>query len=122
MVWVFSLYRVNSWHFCLVAYAFQEGFEENQAKQIMESYFPYIRGLHILLDYLIDQEEDKQGGDLNFCSYYSSEEVMIKRLEYFVEKADTHLKGFHMRIFIAWLIGDYLEFIYQMIRLHQGKS
>lgn len=99
--------------FCLVAYAFQEGFEENQAKQIMDSYFPYIQGLHILLDYLIDQEEDQQGGDLNFCSYYSSEEVMINRLEYFVEKADIHLKGiphenFH-RLINRGLLGVYLS-------------
>ncbi|CAM5414837.1 tetraprenyl-beta-curcumene synthase [Bacillus safensis FO-36b] [Bacillus safensis subsp. safensis] len=53
--------------FCLVAYALQPDFTEKQAKQIYESYFPYIQGLHILLDYLIDQEEDRLGGDLNFC-------------------------------------------------------
>ncbi len=33
---------------------------------IKKAYFPYICGLHILLDYLIDQEEDRKGGDLNF--------------------------------------------------------
>ena len=48
-------------------------FEKNDAEQIRNGYFPYIQGLHILLDYLIDQEEDKVGGDLNFCFYYENE-------------------------------------------------
>lgn len=99
--------------FCLVAYAFQEDFEEKQALQIRNSYFPYIQGLHILLDYLIDQDEDELGGDLNFCSYYSSESSMMKRLEYFVEKADDHLQGiphenFH-KLINRGLLGVYLS-------------
>jgi len=99
--------------FCLVAYAFQDGFDEKHALQIKESYFPYVQGLHILLDYLIDQEEDKLGGDLNFCSYYASESDMMERLEYFVEKADQHLTGiphenFH-RLINRGLLGVYLS-------------
>jgi tetraprenyl-beta-curcumene synthase len=99
--------------FCLVAYAFQESFEEKQALQIRDSYFPYVQGLHILLDYLIDQEEDKLGGDLNFCSYYASETVMMNRLEHFVEKADHHLTGiphenFH-KLINRGLLGVYLS-------------
>ncbi|MCS3486132.1 tetraprenyl-beta-curcumene synthase [Bacillus sp. JUb11] len=79
--------------FCLVAYALQPDFTEKQAKQIYESYFPYIQGLHILLDYLIDQEEDRLEGDLNFCSYYNSHHEMMDRLQHFIEKADEQLKG-----------------------------
>jgi tetraprenyl-beta-curcumene synthase len=99
--------------FCLVAYAFQEEFEEKQAIQIRNSYFPYVQGLHILLDYLIDQEEDKLGGDLNFCSYYASESLMMKRLEHFVERADHHLSGiphenFH-KLINRGLLGVYLS-------------
>lgn len=40
---------------------------KEMTEKIKAGYFPYIQGLHILLDYLIDQEEDKAGGDLNFC-------------------------------------------------------
>lgn len=99
--------------FCLVAYAFHKGFEENQAIQIKDSYFPYVQGLHILLDYLIDQQEDEIGGDLNFCSYYASDSVMLKRLAHFVEKADHHLIGiphenFH-RLINRGLLGLYLS-------------
>lgn len=79
--------------FCLVAYSFQPDFTESTAKKIRDSYFPYIQGLHILLDYLIDQEEDLLEGDLNFCSYYQSHEEMMDRLEHFIHKADEHLQG-----------------------------
>ncbi|MEN6463164.1 MAG: DUF2600 family protein, partial [Syntrophomonas sp.] len=37
-----------------------------ESQAIVQTYFPWICGLHILLDYVIDQEEDKKGGDLNF--------------------------------------------------------
>lgn len=99
--------------FCLVAYAFQEQFNEHLAKQIRDSYFPYVQGLHILLDYLIDQEEDEKEGDLNFCHYYESEEKMMLRLEHFITESDRHLKGiphekFH-RLVNRGLLGVYLS-------------
>lgn len=58
-----------------------------EARAITDAYFPYINGLHILLDYLIDREEDRQGGDLNFTFYYTSHEEMTERLLYFTRKA-----------------------------------
>lgn len=58
-----------------------------EAQAITDAYFPYINGLHILLDYLIDREEDRDGGDLNFTFYYASHEVMTERLLYFTRKA-----------------------------------
>lgn len=42
---------------------------------IMDAYFPWIQGLHILLDYLIDMSEDQTFGDLNFITYYSSDQT-----------------------------------------------
>ncbi|WLR41173.1 tetraprenyl-beta-curcumene synthase family protein [Bacillus carboniphilus] len=99
--------------FCLVAYAFQDQLTSEIAKQIKGSYFPYIQGLHILLDYLIDQEEDRKEGDLNFCSYFSNERQMLNRLEHFVKMADKQLKGipherFH-RLINRGLLGVYLS-------------
>lgn len=47
--------------FCLVSYALRDDFKAEHAVNIRNGYFPYIQGLHILLDYLIDQEEDKAG-------------------------------------------------------------
>lgn len=55
----------------------------------LNTYFPWICGLHILLDYFIDQEEDRVGGDLNFTFYYPENEVMIHRLKTFIREAHT---------------------------------
>ncbi len=99
--------------FCLVAYAFQDELAEVTIANIYHSYFPYVQGLHILLDYFIDQSEDVEGGDLNFCSYYESNEHMIERLEHFIVEADRNIKKipdakFHLLI-NKGLIGIYLS-------------
>jgi tetraprenyl-beta-curcumene synthase len=99
--------------FCLVAYAFQDTFTQVQADKIKKGYFPYVQGLHILLDYFIDQEEDREGGDLNFCFYYPHDEEMVRRFYHFVEEADRHTEGlpdeqFH-RLINRGLLGIYLS-------------
>lgn len=99
--------------FCLVSYGLREDFQGFQADSIRNGYFPYIQGLHILLDYFIDQEEDVEGGDLNFCFYYDSEEELKRRLLHFLEKADENTSqlphaNFH-RLINKGLIGVYLS-------------
>jgi tetraprenyl-beta-curcumene synthase len=99
--------------FCLVAYAFTESFNEEMALKVRNGYFPYIQGLHILLDYFIDQEEDRLGGDLNFCFYYPHHSSFIERLRHFMEEADKHVVGlpneqFH-RLINRGLLGLYLS-------------
>ena len=44
--------------FSLVAYACRGGLTEPLAQALKEAHFPWVQGLHILLDYLIDQEAD----------------------------------------------------------------
>src|SRR5690606_22277894 len=44
--------------FMLFMAASEPGLSEEEAAKIQAGYFPYICALHILLDYLIDQEED----------------------------------------------------------------
>jgi len=99
--------------FCLISYAMREDFQASDAENIRKGYFPYIQGLHILLDYLIDQEEDRAGGDLNFCFYYENQETLFKRLKHFVLEADKHTeqlphKKFHQLI-NRGLLGVYLS-------------
>ena len=99
--------------FCLISYAMRADFQASDAENIRKGYFPYIQGLHILLDYFIDQEEDIAGGDLNFCSYYKSEETLFQRLKHFVTEADKHTeflphKNFHQLI-NRGLLGIYLS-------------
>jgi tetraprenyl-beta-curcumene synthase len=99
--------------FCLISYAMREDFRKEDAAHIRNGYFPYIQGLHILLDYLIDQEEDQKEGDLNFCFYYESDEKLFERLKHFVLEADRHTellphKNFH-RLINRGLLGIYLS-------------
>jgi tetraprenyl-beta-curcumene synthase len=99
--------------FCLVAYGFQEKLAQEDVQKIRSGYFPYVQGLHILLDYLIDQEEDLEGGDLNFCFYYPDQPSMLKRLAHFLQEADRYIKGiphesFH-RFINRGLLGVYLS-------------
>nr|WP_263325362.1 tetraprenyl-beta-curcumene synthase family protein [Neobacillus sp. Marseille-Q6967] len=99
--------------FCLVSYAMREDFNAKDAENIRKGYFPYIQGLHILLDYFIDQEEDKREGDLNFCFYYKNQETLFKRLKHFILMADRHTeflphKKFHQLI-NRGLLGIYLS-------------
>jgi len=99
--------------FCLVSFAMNDGFNHKHARSIREGYFPYVQGLHILLDYFIDQEEDLHGGDLNFCFYYKDEQALFERLRHFVVEADRHIeklphKRFHQLI-NRGLLGIYLS-------------
>ncbi|MEG5162336.1 tetraprenyl-beta-curcumene synthase family protein [Microcoleus sp. AT3-A2] len=98
--------------FCLIAYAGDPNFSKELAIKVKNSYFPWVQGLHILLDYFIDQEEDRIGGDLNFCTYYQSEQETIERFFYFLKNADKAVyllpeKHFHRMINRA-LLGVYL--------------
>ena len=99
--------------FCLVSYALRDDFQMDYVGKISNGYFPYIQGLHILLDYFIDQEEDRVEGDLNFCFYYENEEKLFARLKHFVKEADKHTeklphKRFHQLI-NRGLLGVYLS-------------
>ncbi|UII57980.1 tetraprenyl-beta-curcumene synthase family protein [Cytobacillus spongiae] len=99
--------------FCLVSYGMRDDFQDTHAQNIRNGYFPYIQGLHILLDYLIDQDEDREGGDLNFCFYYQDEQELFDRLKHFILEADRHTEGlphkqFH-KLINRGLVGIYLS-------------
>ncbi|MDG5787759.1 tetraprenyl-beta-curcumene synthase family protein [Evansella sp. AB-P1] len=80
--------------FCLTSYsAANENMTLSQVNKIKAGYFPWVQGLHILMDYFIDQEEDKAGGDLNFCFYYENEDEMIERMKHFYFEADRSIRN-----------------------------
>ncbi|SEB04526.1 tetraprenyl-beta-curcumene synthase [Thalassobacillus cyri] len=98
--------------FCLVSYTLGGKMNGVLAKKVAESYFPFLQGLHILLDYYIDQQEDEMEGDLNFCSYYETDEEMRQRFVYFVKETKARTKllpdpEFHEMI-QEGLVGMYL--------------
>jgi len=97
--------------FCLVAHACHQDCTALLARKIRDAYFPWVQGLHILLDYLIDQDEDRRGGDLNFCSYYHDYREMVARLSHFYKQANLSISAlpyarFH-RLINKGLLGIY---------------
>ena len=73
--------------FALSAAAADPGLTPEVVEQLSTAYFPWISGLHILLDYFIDQAEDEAGGDLNFVSCYAGAGQCRERLLLFLERA-----------------------------------
>lgn len=73
--------------FALLALAARPEPTADCIEKINGAYFPWIGGLHILLDYFIDQEEDQIEGDLNFVSYYGNSRETLKRLNFFLKQA-----------------------------------
>jgi tetraprenyl-beta-curcumene synthase len=98
--------------FCLVAYASSDNCSIDLARRVKNAFFPWVQGLHIMLDYLIDQAEDRMGGDLNFCSYYSDINDMLTRLKYLYTQAEISITrlpdaSFHSMV-NRGLVGMYL--------------
>ncbi len=58
-----------------------------EAQRLVRAYFPWVCGLHILLDYWIDQEEDLREGELNFVACYRSPALAAERIALFLRKA-----------------------------------
>lgn len=99
--------------FMLFKVACEPDATSDRVQQIEKAYFPWVCGLHILLDYLIDQGEDEEGGDLNFCAYYPDCSDTVERLQFFRERARKHLvhlpdSSFHTMV-VEGLLGLYLS-------------
>lgn len=99
--------------FSLLALASRPTAGKKERDALVELYFPWVCALHILLDYYIDQAEDRREGDLNFVFYYENEEQCLQRLHFFIRQAleraakapDAH---FHSTI-IKGLLAVYLS-------------
>lgn len=99
--------------FMLFLTATEPDISNDDGLRIKNIYFPHVCALHILLDYLIDQEEDQLGGDLNFCNYYESEAILVDRIAMIVDRARKDVQqlpasGFH-RLIIEGLLALYLS-------------
>ncbi|MHB1419153.1 MAG: tetraprenyl-beta-curcumene synthase family protein [Bacillota bacterium] len=99
--------------FALWAAATNPDLTQEETDNIIEAYFPWICGLHILLDYFIDQEEDRHGGDLNFVSYYGNDDLCHARLLTFLKEslrraASLPQPAFHLTV-VRGLLGMYLS-------------
>ncbi|MHB8109314.1 MAG: tetraprenyl-beta-curcumene synthase family protein [Syntrophorhabdaceae bacterium] len=99
--------------FALFGLATADDVKSSSVERVTEIFFPWVCGLHILLDYIIDQEEDRIGGDLNFISYYISPDEITERLELFIERSLQKCRDYphplFLRTVIQGLLGMYLS-------------
>lgn len=99
--------------FALLAAACRPDLDRDRVLALTDVYFPWVCGLHILLDYLIDQAEDREGGDLNFVSFYDSPTTTRQRLRVFYRRAREGLRKLPDRPFhetaLDGLLGLYLS-------------
>ncbi len=51
------------------------------------AYFPAVSALHVLLDSFIDQQEDREHGDLSLVAAYPSAERLCERIGYLARRA-----------------------------------
>ena len=99
--------------FALMAAVSRNDINQDGSTALFNLYFPWICGLHILLDYYIDQAEDRLTGDLNFVAYYEDSEHCLERIRFFIRQALLRTKGmphaFFHRSIIKGLPAFYLS-------------
>lgn len=116
--------EINTWEFSAAtgstlniflhfASAWDKNLKEEDVRNNELAYFPWINGLHILLDYYIDYAEDIEANELNFTSFYTDQKECEKRLMYFIEKsfdacAKLQYPKFHATI-VKGLLAMYLS-------------
>lgn len=98
--------------YSLATYSTKANLSPDVAQTIKTGYFPWVQGMHILLDYFIDQEEDWADDELNFIDYYASDQQMIERFQFFETSAEENIQKlphpkFH-RLLIKGIISLYL--------------
>jgi tetraprenyl-beta-curcumene synthase len=84
-----------------------------EAAGLLSGYFPWICGLHILLDYFIDSDEDKAYNDLNFLSYYPShrdaEEGLLRFSREALQRVETLPRPAFHGLVVSGLLALYLS-------------
>jgi tetraprenyl-beta-curcumene synthase len=73
--------------FALFAAAAAGRLGPREAARLRAAYFPWVTGLHILLDYWIDRAEDARGGDMNLTAPYADGAETAERLRLFGRRA-----------------------------------
>lgn len=83
-----------------------------QVRALDRAYFPWIGGLHSLLDSLVDVEEDARTGQRNLASYYEDVRLAAPRLGWLAqrsrEEADA-LEGSGHRLVLAAMTALYMS-------------
>ncbi|HHW47788.1 MAG TPA: tetraprenyl-beta-curcumene synthase family protein [Clostridiaceae bacterium] len=108
--------------FALFAASFNPGLTVQEVKAIEQAYFPWICGLHILLDYYIDSQEDLQTGDLNFTQYYKNLKQCEERIGFFVKRSFESCSGLSFPEFHKTIIRGLLAMYLSDPKAHMGLN
>jgi tetraprenyl-beta-curcumene synthase len=99
--------------YALIAAAANPGLQPGEVEAIEDVYFPWIGGLHSLLDHLVDRAPDAASGQRNLLDYYSSPQVAVVRMQALAEQAVRASRalprGRQHAIMLAGMAGYYLS-------------
>ncbi len=95
----------------LIAAAAGPRLDAGEVNALAHAYFPWIGGLHSLLDNLIDKHEDEAAGHRSLIEYYGPEQA-AQRMRWIAEQAREQARELpHSRrhiVILAAMIGNYL--------------
>jgi tetraprenyl-beta-curcumene synthase len=96
----------------LIAAAAETELDAREARLLEQAYFPWIGGLHSLLDNLIDKREDEAAGHRSLVEYYGPERA-AQRMRWMAEQAtrvaDELPQSRRHTVILAAMIGNYLS-------------
>jgi tetraprenyl-beta-curcumene synthase len=96
----------------LIAAAADARLGERDAELLEQAYFPWIGGLHSLLDNLIDKHEDEAAGHRSLVEYYGPQRA-AERMRWMAEQASRLAEelphGRRHTVVLAGMIGNYLS-------------
>ncbi len=78
--------------FALLFLASQPTLAPDAVDQTLAAYFPNVSALHILLDYFIDQAEDREHRELNFVACYASSGEAVTRVRRLVATTAARIR------------------------------
>jgi tetraprenyl-beta-curcumene synthase len=78
--------------FALIYIALQPRIDARAIDSTVAAYFPNVSAVHILLDYFIDQAEDREHRELNFVACYPSSAVAVERVRRLVRTTSERLR------------------------------
>jgi tetraprenyl-beta-curcumene synthase len=98
--------------YALIAAAAEARLDEHEAAALDRAYFPWIGGLHSLLDNLIDKHEDEAAGHRSLVEYYGPRRA-AQRMSWLAERAQGAARelphGRRHTVILAAMIANYLS-------------
>lgn len=79
--------------FALVYLASQRQLAPDAIDLTLAAYFPNVSAVHILLDYFIDQAEDREHRELNFVACYASSAEAVARVRRLVRATSERIRA-----------------------------